>query len=130
MPQEIKIKTEAKYASHNVKANKSIDITFKAPYAQLHEYIKVVQMLNENVTVACKIGADKKPLKLGTFMVQNLNIDNDGEGKLKFNSLLDYTEPQNINELAARNDEPLFLLLKATIELEDEENDVENDENE
>lgn len=124
----VKIKTEANYVSHGVKSNKSIDIHFKMPYSELTNYIQSIQMLNENITVAAKIGADKKPMKLGTFMLQNLNIDRDGEGKLKFNSQLDFVDSASISELASRNEEPLTLLLKADIDVENEEESVDDSE--
>lgn len=116
----VKVKTEARYVSHDVKSNKAINITFKMPYSELTRYIQTIQMLNENILVGCKIGASK-PIKLGTFMLQNLNIDRDGEGKLKLNSQLDFVEMDNVNELAMRNDEPIFLLLKAEVDLEEAE---------
>jgi len=125
--QVIKVKTEGRYTSHNVKANKSIDVTFKMPYTELTNYIQSLQMLNEDVTLAGKIGADKKPLKLGIFMVQKVTVDNDGEGTIKFNSQLDYVEPKNINELASRNDEPLFIFMKATIDIDESELEEEED---
>ena len=114
----IKLKIEGNYKTHSVKSNKAVDVTFQLPYSELINYIKSLQMLNENVTVAGKIGADKKPIKLGTFMIKNLNIDNDGEGKLKLNSLLDHIDSGNLNEIAERSDEPLMLLLKAEVENE------------
>jgi hypothetical protein len=114
----VKVKTEAKYVSHDVKANKSVNITFKMPYSELSSYIQTIQMLNENITVAGKIGTDKKPLKFGTFMVQSINVDRDGQGTMKFNSQLDFVEAATLNELASRNDEPLILLLKADIDVE------------
>lgn len=119
----VKIKTEAKYVSHDVKQNKSINVNFKMPYSELTNYIQSIQMLNENITLAGKIGSDKKPLKFGMFSLNNINIDRDGEGKIKFNSQLDFVESQNINELANRNDEPLILFLKAEIDVEIENNE-------
>lgn len=121
----VKVKTEAKYVSHDVKANKSVNITFKMPYSELTNYIQTIQMLNENVTVAGKIGTDKKPYKLGTFMVQSIGVDRDGQGTIKFNSQLDFVDSAAINELAGRNDEPLSLLLKADIDIEQGESDEE-----
>lgn len=114
----VKLKFEAKYTTHTVKANKAVDITFKMPYTELTQYIGSIQMLNENVTVAAKIGSDKKPNKLGTFMITNISVDRDGQGTLKVNSQLDYVESKSINELASRNDEPMFLFLKADIDTE------------
>jgi hypothetical protein len=127
--QTVKIRFEGKYTTHSVKANKSIDITFKMPYTELTNYIGTIQMLNENVTVAGKIGGDKKPLKFGTFMVHNISVDRDGQGTLKFNSQLDFIESANINELAERNEEPLIIMLKADIEdLTDDDETEEEDE--
>lgn len=126
---EVKIKFEAKYQTHNVKSNKSIDVTFKMSYSELTQYLQTIQMLNENVLVASKIGADK-PRKLGTFMISNLNVGGDGEGKLKINSQLDYVDGIAIQELAEKADEPLILLMKADIEDtgDDEEQEEEAEE--
>lgn len=119
----VKLKSEGKYVDHSVKANKALTLQFKMPYAELTNYIQSIQMLNENVTVAVKIGADKKPLILGTFMVHNLNIDRDGEGKIKFNSLLEHINANHVNTLAERNDEPLHILLKADIDVDDDDDE-------
>jgi hypothetical protein len=124
----IKIKFEAKYQNHSVKANKSVDMSFKMPYSELTNYIQSIQMLNENVTVAGKIGSDKKPAVLGTFMVHAINVDRDGQGTLKINSMLDYVESKNINELAERNEEPLQLFLKAEIDTDEDEDEDEDEE--
>lgn len=127
----VKIKTEGKYATHSVKANKSIDMTFKMPYTELRNYIGVIQMLNENVLVAGKIGSDKKPMKFGTFMVSGISVDRDGQGTVKFNSQLDFVDTNGINELAIRNDEPLVIMLKAEVDVEYEEGeDPEQEEEE
>jgi len=115
----IKVKTEGTYFAHNVKQNKSIDLTFKVPYSELTNYIKSIQMLNENVDVGAKIGADK-PINLGSFMIKNINIDNDGEGKIKLNSQLDFVDSDKINELASKNDEPLMILFKCSVDVEEE----------
>jgi hypothetical protein len=127
--QTVKLKTEGKYVDHSIKANKAVTLQFKMPYSELTNYVQSIQMLNENVKVAVKIGADKKPLQLGTFMVHNLNIDRDGEGKIKFNAMLDHCDANAINDLALRNDEPLHVLLKAEIDIEDDEDEeLEDDE--
>lgn len=119
----VKFKVEGKYVSHNVKANKSIDITFKMPYSELTNYIQSIQMLNENVEIGAKVGAEK-PKKLGTFMISNINIDNDGEGKIKLNSQLDFIDSAAINDMASKADEPLIILFKATIYVEEAEDEA------
>lgn len=113
--EEVKVKFEGKYQTHNIKSNQAIDITIKMSYSELTQYVQTLQMLNENVTLVSKIGTTK-PKKLGTFMIKNLNIDGDGEGKLKLNSQLDFVDDLAINELAKRSDEPLMVLMKASIE--------------
>lgn len=120
--EQVKTRVEARYTSHNMKANKSVDLTFKCPYVELKNYIQTIQMLNENVEVVVKIGKDK-PIKLGTFTINGLNIDRDGEGTLKLNSLIDFVNASAINELPARNDEPLKIMLKCEIDLSDGEED-------
>lgn len=115
MAKEVKIKTIANYNGHNVKANKSVDISFKFSYGDLVEYIKVIQMLNENVEIIVK-QLDSKPQKLGIFMVKDIRIDHDGEGTIKFNSMVDQAEVQLMHLLA--NDEQFKILLKAKIEEE------------
>lgn len=126
----VKLKFEGKYATHSVKANKSVDMTFKLPYTELKNYIGSIQMLNENVTVAGKIGSDKKPMVFGTFMVHNIAVDRDGQGTLKLNSQLDFVDANSINDLAVRNDEPLIILLKAEIDVEDDSDEDPDDEDE
>ncbi len=124
----VRVKTEATYAGHDVKQNKAVNITFKMPYTELKSYIGSIQLLNENTTVAVKIGADKKPTNLGTFLFNGLGISRDGDGTIKFNSQTSAVDLENVNELAVRGDEPMFLLLKADVEDIDDEEDDEDDE--
>ena len=120
----VKVITEGTYQNHNVKNNKAVTIILKAPYSEMRNYLLSVQLINENTDIGVKIGSDKKPLKLGNFMFHGLNIDRDGEAKLTWNSLIEHTEMNNLNELASRSEEPLKFLFKA--EIEDEE--VEDEE--
>lgn len=129
MATAVNIKVEARYVSHNVTANKAINVVFKMPYTELSSYIRSIQMLNENVTAGARISSDK-PIKLGSFMIKSLHIDGDGEGKLVLNSLLDSVNLKSINTLAERNDEPLSIILKATIEDDGSEDDEEDSEDE
>lgn len=111
---EVKIKLLGNYNGHNIKSNKSIDLNLKMPYDELTNYIQLVQLLNENITVYFKIGKEK-PKKIGLFMIKDLKIDGDGEGKLKLNSLLDYVEISSVNNLATNTEEILKFLFVAKI---------------
>ena len=115
MAREVKVKAVGKYNGHNIKANKSVDIAFKMDYSELVNSVKLLQMLNENITVAVKVG-DTKPKILGMYMVKEVKFDHDGESLVKFNSTLDYIEADNLNGLAG---EILNILFKAKIEEED-----------
>ena len=113
MPKAVKFVVEGSYNGHNIKANKSIDISFKFSYGELINVVKLLQLLNENVLIGVKVGAKAKPKALGTFMIKDLKIDGDGESTVKFNSLLDHVEAENLNDLAGEN---LFIMFKATVE--------------
>jgi hypothetical protein len=96
---EIKIKALAKYNGHSIKTNRAVDLSIKFPYEELPNYIKLIQLLNENVNVVVKL-PDEKAKKLGVFMIKEIKIDGDGEGAVKFNSQLDFVEADIINTLA------------------------------
>lgn len=127
--QTVKVKAEGSYYNHNVRQNKAIDVQFKIPYSELTNYIQSIQMLNEDVKLAAKIGAEK-PATLGTFMINSIKIDNDGEGTIKFNSQMDFVDANKINDLAVRNDEPLVILMKAQIDVEEEDEEGGHDKQE
>jgi len=118
MAEKVKIKTIARYGGHSVRTNGSVDITFKFEYGDLSEYIKTIQMLNENVGVSIK-RSEGRPEKLGTFMVKNISVDHDGEGTIKFNSMVDQCDAGNMHTLYG--DEPFKIMLEADIEESEEE---------
>lgn len=119
---KINVKTLASYAGHTINKNKSISLTLKFSYETIVKYIQAIQMLNENVELLAKVGGEK--IKLGSFMINNINIDHDGEGKIKFNSQIDYVELNSISKLI---DTEIFKLsLSADVEdTEEEENEDE-----
>lgn len=119
---KINVKTLASYAGHTINKNKSISLTLKFSYETIVKYIQAIQMLNENVELLAKVGGEK--IKLGSFMINNINIDHDGEGKIKFNSQIDYVELNSISKLI---DTEIFKLsLSADVEdIEEEKNEDE-----
>jgi hypothetical protein len=121
VPKEIKTKSLAKYNGHSFRQNKAVDIGLKFSYEELPNYIKLIQFLNENVEITVK-RPDTPPQRLGTFMVKEIKIDHDGEGQVKFNSMLDFVEADEINTLVG--DDLFKVMFKATSEeaSEDEDN--------
>ena len=121
----VKIKQVVNYSGHNVKTNGSIDLTFKAKYDELTNSMQLLQMLNNDVNIVTKIPGIKKPIPLGMFRVKSVNFDGDGESTLKFNSIVDNVEMNNINSIVCK--EEFQVLLSADIELEEDEEESEEE---
>lgn len=117
---KISIKEVVSYKGHSVKANGNMDISFSAMYSELTNSIKVLQLLNNSVTVVAKLpGA--KPIKLGSFNVKNVLFDGDGESVLKFTSLVDFIEMEAINSIISQ--ENFQIKMEADVELEEGNDD-------
>lgn len=117
MEKEIKIKEFVKYAGHSVRSNGNVDLTFEARYSELTNSIQVLQMLNNDVTVIAK-KPDEKPFKIGVFRVKNVIIDGDGESKLKFISITDSIEMENLNKIISSDE--FQIMMQSLVEIEDE----------
>lgn len=125
MEKHVEVKVIGKYNGHSVKANKSVDLGIKAGYDQLAQAVQLLQFLNNDVTIKAKI-PDESPFSLGTFRVQAVNVSHDGESAIKFNSMADYTEVDNISKLIGS--EMVVLRVEADIELEDADDDDDDEE--
>lgn len=117
----VKVKEVVKYAGHSLSANGSVNFTLKAAYSELTNTIQMMQMLNNDVNIKAKLPGGK-PMKLGTFRIKQIVIDDDGESTLKFNGLNDYIEMDNLNLLPLNNDDnkEFVVLMEAEIEIEEE----------
>lgn len=122
MTTNISVKEVVKYDGHNVSANGSVNFNLKADYSELVNTIKVMQMLNNDITIKAKL-PDRKPFKLGVFRLKQIVIDGDGESKIKFNGLNDYIEMDNLNQLPLNSDDmkQFIVMFSADIENEVEE---------
>lgn len=115
----IAIKEIVSYRGHSVKKNGNIDLTFSAMYGELTNSIQVLQLLNNDVKITVKL-AGSKPMVLGSYSVKNVTFDGDGESILKFTSLLDYVEIDNLNFIISQ--ENFQIKLESDVEVEVEEN--------
>lgn len=115
----VKIKEVVKYKGHNVTANGTVKLSLTAMYSELTNTIQVLQMLNNDVKLVCKLPDTKEPLKLGMFRVKNVIIDGDGESVLKFESINDFVEMNNLNTLVGSDE--FRILMEANIESEEED---------
>lgn len=114
----VRVKEVVSYGGHSISANGSVNLTLKAQYSELSNSVKLLQMLNNDVSVRAKMPGEK-PCKLGTFRIKAINIDDDGESVLKFNGLNDYVEINNLNRLITADD--FVVMYEADVEIEGDE---------
>ena len=117
---KISIKEFVRYNGHNVKSNTTVSLNFKAMYSELTKTIQVLQLLNNDV----KITAGDKPL--GTFRVKNVSVSDDGESTLKFESMADAVEMDNLNSLINLENE-VAIVMESVVDLEVGNEEVEDD---
>ena len=126
MPKEVKVKVIGKYDGHEIKPNKAVNLKFTFEYDELLNYIKVHQLINENTSVIVKL-VGSKPIALGTFMFDTYTCNKNGECKVRFNSITDHVETNNLNLLSEEPMQPINILLKAEVEETEESEDDEDD---
>lgn len=114
-----KVKEVVEYAGHTLSANGNVNFTLKASYSELTNTIQLMQMLNNDVDIKARPPGGK-PMKLGSFRIKQIVIDGDGESKIKFNSLNDHVEMDNLNVLPNNGTDvkEFTVLLEAEIEIE------------
>lgn len=115
-----KVKEVVEYAGHTLSANGNVNFTLKASYSELTNTIQLMQMLNNDVDIKARLPGGK-PMKLGSFRIKQIVIDGDGESKIKFNSLNDYVEMDNLNMLPNNGADvkEFTVLLETAIEIEE-----------
>ena len=128
MSENVKVKEVVRYGGHSKSASGAVNLTFVASYSELVKTIQVMQMLNNDVTIKAKV-PDQKPMILGSFRVKHIDIDDDGESKLKFNGIDDFVEMDNLNSLPKRGDDvtEFQIMMEAEIETEDDDDVIEVD---
>ena len=99
----IKAKQIVSYNGHSISANGTVNLNLKAQYSQLTKSIQLMQMLNNDISIKAKVSG--KVIKLGIFRIKQIQIDGDGESKIKFNSLSEYVEVDNLNSLPLQSDD-------------------------
>lgn len=120
----IKIKEMVKYAGHSINSNGSVNLTLKAAYSECVNSIALLQVLNNDVKIQVKKGADK-PFKIGIFRIKEVKFDGDGESVIKFNTITDFADTDAMNNLIPMGDEPkeFTVLFAANVEEEEEEDE-------
>jgi len=122
---KVKVEQFVSYNGHSVKTNKTVNLSFKARYSELVNTVKALQMLNNDVKVVAVVA--KKEIPIGTFMLKNVSIDSDGESVIKFDSMTDAVELENITSLIGLEAE-FKIIMSASVEDEDDGEEAENEE--
>jgi|GEM_PF-2296616 len=124
---KVKVNAMCSYGGHSIKNNGSVDLKLKSAYSELPNYIKLIQLLNNDVTINVKTLDGK--FGLGVFRVKGILVDHDGEGLLKFNSLNDFVETDNLNRLlmSGATATEFNVTFGADVELEDSTEDSEEE---
>lgn len=120
MAKKIKTRAVASYNGHNIKTNKNVDLALKFRYDELTNYIQLIQFLNEDVEIVTKV-EDQPAIKLGSFRIKEIKVDGDGEGIVKFSSMIDFINPDSINSLVGT--ELVKVMFSAQVEDTEEDNE-------
>lgn len=115
-----KIKAKVSYNGHNANSAGIINLNLIFSYEELTNAIQLIPLLTNNIQIFTKDG--KETNKLGIFTIKNISINNNGEAKVKFSSLLDSVNLDYINNIIDKD------IIKALFVC-DEISETENDEN-
>ena len=125
---KIQFKVVAKYNGHNVKPSGAVDVNVLVDYSEMKETIQLLQLLNNDIKIDVKKPGEKA-FKLGSFRLQNLTYDHDGQAKIRFNSMSDFVEVDNLNRLIPMEKEERFVMrFDSLVELEDDEGEDDDGE--
>jgi len=111
MEKEIKIYSVCEYAGHSINNAGIVNLNLVFDYSELANVIQMMQLLNEDIEVFCKIGKDTK--KIGNFGIKDIKINSNGESKIKLSSLVHSVEISVINELIEQDN--IKIALKSEI---------------
>lgn len=120
--QRVMARIVGKFDGTSVTAKGVVDIKFKLPYDEILNYIKTLQMLNNNVIVTSQVVPNPE-LALGEFRIKSLNISGDGEAKFCLTTTTEFAEMDNVNKLSSDLGANVVITLTALIESEDDESE-------
>lgn len=111
MEKEIKIYSACEYAGHSINNAGIVNLNLVFDFSELQNVILMMQLLNEDIEVFCKINADTK--KIGNFGIKDIKINSNGESKIKLSSLIQSVDVSAINDLIERDN--IKIAFKANI---------------
>lgn len=118
MEKEIKLKLKGTYGGHSIKTSGVVHVDFSFNYTELIQVVPLIQCLNNNIRIVAKV--DDEVLKLGSYMLNQVKVNHDGTSSVRFNSIIDSIEADNLNKLYGKEKE-IQMQIKSKIILEVEE---------
>lgn len=95
--EKVIVKLEIRYNNLNFRKNGLVELTFKSSYDNIVSTLKLVQLINTNITIKAKIKGEI--FTLGNYYIKNIGIDRDGESTIKFGSEVESVEYDSLNAL-------------------------------
>ena len=117
----VKIASAATYNGHRISKAKMVELGLVFKYEQMPKYIKLVPLVGEDIECIVKLDDEDHKLSLGTFVIKDLAVKQDGEMVLKLVTSSDMAEFDNITTLAGTEQQDVKVLFKAVIAGEVEE---------
>jgi len=121
---KVTVKEVVSYKGHSVQKNGNLNISFSAMYSEITNSMQLLQLLNNDVKILAKLPGEKA-ISLGTFGVKSILFGGDGTSVLKFTSLCDFVELENINAIVSQ--ENFQVKFEGDIEAENEEEEKEGE---
>ena len=116
----VKIASAATYNGHKMNKAKMVELGLVFKCEQMPKYIKLVPLVGEDIEVIVKLEDEDEKLNLGTFVIKDLAVKQDGEMVLKLVTSADMAEFDNITTLAGNEQQDIKVLFKSIIPDEEE----------
>lgn len=115
--QTVKVKTVVNYAGHNVTSAGVVNVTFNARYGELANVLLLTQFLETDITIYVRL--EEKPVCLGIFSINNIQIKRDGNAVIKISSVNTAVDLNNIGLLADHFGQDFQMLAKGNVDEEE-----------
>lgn len=121
---EIRVTQLVAYGNHIINASGVVKLTLRAQYSELQNSVRLLQLLHNDIRMLAKFPDEKKPVDLGWFRVDAVNIAGDGTSRLKFSGITDSVETDHLNLFPLKMDAVTEFRIRYSgeVDMEEEEN--------
>lgn len=122
---KITISQVVEYKGHNVKQSGAVTLTLGAAYDEITDSIKLLQLINEDVSLKAKM-PNQKPVFVGTFKINGINFAKDGKSTIKLTSISEAVDTDNLSGIVTTGQ--FRVQYEGDIEAPEEEEEEEENE--